>query len=189
MRAGTVRFPLLWGLRQAVLPVATLLVIVWLASHAMTVRWAWETGSAPAPDTELAMPVQGVMPSELSDSYGDLRSGGRRHEAIDIFAARGTPVVAAAPGTVVRRATESLGGRAVYVRTADSTYVHYYAHLATFAPGIDEGTRVDAGDRLGSVGATGNADSYHLHFAVWKQTDPAPPYADQPVNPYPLLTR
>jgi murein DD-endopeptidase MepM/ murein hydrolase activator NlpD len=189
MRTGTIRFPLLWGLQQAVLPVITLVVVLWLASHAMTMRWAWEETAGPASGTaELAMPVQGVSASELTDSYHDRRPGGRIHHAIDIFAPAGTPVRAAASGMVVRRSTESLGGRAVYVRTADSSTVYYYAHLDRFASGLTKGTRVETGDLLGTVGTTGNAGTPHLHFAVWKQTDPGPPYADEPVNPYPLLT-
>jgi len=188
MRAGTVRFPLLWGVRQAVLPIATLAVIVWLVHPAMTVRWTWTPATeSMSRSAELEIPVQGVSPAELSDSYHDPRPGGRTHHAIDIFAARGTPVRAAATGTVVRCSTEPLGGRAVYVRTPGGTHVHYYAHLAQIASGLEAGTPVRTGDLLGTVGATGNADTPHLHFAVWKQTDPAPPYADEPVNPYPLL--
>jgi murein DD-endopeptidase MepM/ murein hydrolase activator NlpD len=187
----SVRFPVWWGVQQAVAPVLVVVAVLWVASPALTVRWVWNVSSpeSSSRETKLAMPVQGVDPSELSDSYLDPRSDGRIHRAIDIFAPIGTPVRAAANGTVVRRSTETLGGNAVYVLTPDSTTVHYYAHLSTVAPGIREGVTVETGDRLGTVGATGNATSYHLHFAVWKQTDPGPPYADEPVNPYPLLTR
>jgi len=202
--SSSVRHPWLWGLRQTLIPLLLFGALVWGAGHGVSVQWSvdvpdvapdtwasWLPGNGSdvmrAPGAALAVPVKGVTPSSLTDSYDDPRSGGRTHHAIDIFAKAGTQVVAAAPGTVIRVADEGLGGTAVYVRTADGAYVHYYAHLFRIAPRVEKGMQVDTGDALGYVGTTGNAKSYHLHFAVWKQHDAAPPYADEPVNPYPLL--
>lgn len=192
MSHATMDEPLLWGLREAMPPLGALLVIGWLASHVVTVSWvgAPDAGTLP-PSTapQLVVPVEGVAASELSDSYLDLRSGGRHHEAIDIMAPHGTPVVAAAAGVVFKRNRERLGGHAVYQFSADSSFVFYYAHLSRFADGVTPGTRVDAGDVVGYVGASGNASTAapHLHFAVWQQTDRSPPWSDRAVNPYPLL--
>lgn len=195
----------MWGLRQALIPLVLFGALLWGAGQGVSVHWSfdvpdvtpdrgasWLPGDGSdvmrAPGAALAVPVKGVSPSSLTDSYTDPRSGGRTHHAIDIFAKAGTQVVAAAPGTVIRVANEGLGGTAVYVRTSNGTYVHYYAHLFRIAPTVENGLQVNTGDVLGYVGTTGNARSYHLHFAVWKQHDSTPPYADEPVNPYPLLT-
>ena len=138
----------------------------------------------------LAIPVVGVRAADLVDTFDDARSEGRIHDAIDILAPRGTPVVAAAPGTVARLFTSERGGLTVYVLDADGRTVYYYAHLDAYAAGLDAGQTVQRGAPLGTVGSTGNAspEAPHLHFAVWQA-----PSADQfwdgtPLNPYPLLT-
>ena len=145
--------------------------------------------SAPALAGALVMPVAGVRPTDLRDTFTAPRSGGRTHHALDVMAPRGTPVVAAAPGRVRRIHTSALGGRTVYVLAADERTVYYYAHLDAYARGLEEGQRLRAGDAIGRVGSTGNASTPHLHFAIWRS-----PYADgfwkgEPVNPYPLLRR
>lgn len=195
MRADTVRFPLLWGLREALWPLGLLVAVLWVAGPALTVSWSGPFESAPPPSkesppssTELHVPVQGVAPSSLRDSFTDPRSGGRAHHAIDIPAARGTPVVAATDGIILKTPSGGLGGRSVYQLSADSTYAFYYAHLSRIASGISSGSTVSAGDVIGFVGATGNATTNHLHFAVWALDDLQPPWSDRPVNPYPLLT-
>jgi len=129
----------------------------------------------------------GNDPAALEDSFTAPRPGGRTHHAIDIPAAQGTPVVASADGVILKTATERLGGRVVYQLSADSMHVYYYAHLARVEATVQNGTRVESGDILGTVGTTGNAQGPHLHFAVWALDDRKPPWADRPVNPYLLL--
>lgn len=199
MRADTVRFPVVWGLWEALWPLGVLAVVLWVASPALTVSWnvpfdatsppAHESGSTPGNSTpgNLQMPVRGVTPSSLADTFTDPRPGGRTHHAIDIPASRGTPVVAAAAGVILKVTTERRGGRAVYQLAADSSRAFYYAHLSRVAGDVARGTRVEAGDVLGTVGATGNASGPHLHFAVWALDDLRPPWSDRSINPYPLL--
>ncbi len=139
----------------------------------------------------LAVPVAGIRVADLVDSYTQSRAGGARvHDAIDIMAPAGTPVVAAAEGTVEKLYfSRGGGGITVYVRSPDSQWSYYYAHLQEYAPGLTEGQRVARGARLGSVGSTGNAGAAgpHLHFAVHRMGPGEPWYEGTPVNPYPLL--
>ena len=137
------------------------------------------------------VPVPGVAPGELTDSFADARDEGERlHQAIDIMAPVGTPVVAAVPGTIERLYRSGAGGNTIYLRSADRRTIHYYAHLAEYAPGLREGQAVRRGQRLGAVGFTGNADpaAPHLHFAILRTT-PDAGWSDPAtaLNPYPLL--
>ncbi|WP_240956876.1 M23 family metallopeptidase [Pseudopontixanthobacter vadosimaris] len=140
----------------------------------------------------LIIPVLNVRSTDLTDTFTDDRRGGRRlHEAIDIMAPEGTSVVAAAPGTVERLFVSQQGGNTIYVRSADRLTIHYYAHLAEYAPGLKEGQRVRRGQRLGSVGSTGNAsiDAPHLHYSILRTTADAEWWEpSNAINPYPLLT-
>jgi murein DD-endopeptidase MepM/ murein hydrolase activator NlpD len=145
----------------------------------------------PAAGGGLVIPVAGVERSELSDSFSDVRGGGTRvHQALDIMAPTGTPVIAAGPGTVEKLFVSADGGNTIYIRSADRSTIHYYAHLDRYAPSLVEGRSVRAGEALGTVGATGNADpsSPHLHFAVMRTSSKAnwwePATA---INPYTLL--
>ena len=144
---------------------------------------------APAATGGLAIPVQGVTAADLTGSFADSR-GGRRHEAIDIMAPAGTPVVAAAAGTVEKLFHSEAGGNTVYVRSADRRTIHYYAHLLAYAPGLAEGQQVRRGQPLGTVGSSGNADptAPHLHFAVL-HTDPAAQWWEPAtaIDPFSLL--
>jgi len=139
----------------------------------------------------LAVPVAGVRVADLVDSYTQARGGGARvHDAIDILAPEGTPVVAAAEGIVEKLYfSRGGGGITVYVRSPDRQWNYYYAHLQEYAPGLTEGQQVARGARLGSVGTTGNAGAAgpHLHFAVHRMGPNDPWYEGTPVNPYPLL--
>jgi peptidoglycan LD-endopeptidase LytH len=139
----------------------------------------------------LAVPVGGIRVEDLVDTYQQSRSGGARvHNAIDIMAPEGTPVVAAAEGVVEKLYfSRGGGGITVYVRSPDQQWIYYYAHLQEYAPGLREGQRVERGARLGSVGSTGNANPAgpHLHFAVHQMGRGEPWYEGTPVNPYPLL--
>jgi murein DD-endopeptidase MepM/ murein hydrolase activator NlpD len=118
----------------------------------------------------LMVPVEGVTPSELTDTFHEARSGGRIHMATDIMAMRGTPVLAAANGRIIKLANNGAGGITVYVADASGRYVQYYAHLMGYAPNVKEGLQVQEGDVIGFVGTTGNAspDAPHLHFQVMR---------------------
>ncbi len=139
----------------------------------------------------LAIPVAGVEADDLVDTFQAARSEGRTHNAIDILAPRGTPVVAASAGTVARLFTSDKGGLTVYVLADDRRTVAYYAHLDAYAPGLRTGQRVRRGQPVGTVGDSGNAvpGNTHLHFALWTTADPADFWDGEPVNPYPLLAR
>lgn len=146
--------------------------------------------AAPAATGGLVVPVQGVAPAALVDTWGQSRENGARvHQAIDIAAAIGTPVVAAADGRVEKLFTSARGGLTVYVRLNDPAWQHYYAHLASYAPGLAEGQAVRAGQVIGTVGETGNVapGSPHLHFAVNRMAPGERWSAGKAVNPYPLL--
>ncbi len=141
--------------------------------------------------TGLAIPVAGVKPNQLVDTYTQARAGGARvHDAIDIMADRGTPVVAAAPGTVEKLFfSDGGGGITVYVRSPDKRWMYYYAHLAGYAPGLAEGQQVKRGTPLGRVGHSGNAnpEGPHLHFAIHRMQPGEGWWEGSAINPYPLL--
>lgn len=131
----------------------------------------------------LYMPVVGVAPYDLSNSWGASRDGGRRkHRGIDIFAPKGTPIVAVADGILSFIGEQPKGGRCLWL-TSESGRSFYYAHLDKWAAGIYEGMEVRTGDLLGYVGNTGNAKytPSHLHFGINEN--------DEMVNPYPILNR
>lgn len=137
----------------------------------------------------LIIPVAGVRAEQLIDTYTAARSEGRVHNAIDIMAAKRTPVLAAADGPVKRLFNSVKGGITLYQLSADSHTVYYYAHLDAYAAGIAEGKMLRQGEVLGYVGDTGNAGAgnYHLHFAVWKISDPKNFWTGEDQNPYLLL--
>ena len=144
-----------------------------------------------APGAALAMPVTGVRASQLTDTFTQARANGTRpHDAIDIMAPAGTPVVAAAAGTLEKLFTSEAGGLTIYIRSPARSYETYYAHLQGYAPGLREGQAIQVGQPLGRVGSTGNAspDGPHLHFSVERVAPDGPFYGGVPVNPYPLLT-
>lgn len=142
-----------------------------------------------APGASLLIPVRGIRPQQLRDSYHDARSGGRVHNAIDIMAPAGTPVLAAADGTIHRLRTGGLGGVTIYQIGTDGRTMYYYAHLQRYAAGIRDGTPVRRGQVIAYVGDTGNAGpgNYHLHFSVGRLPDPQRYWDSENVNPYPLL--
>lgn len=140
-------------------------------------------------DQQLVIPVRGVSAAQLVDTFTDARSAGRVHNAIDIMAPTGTPVFAAAPGYVAKLFISRMGGNTIYVRSFDQRRIYYYAHLSAYAPGLAEKQRVTAGQVIGAVGYSGDANSAapHLHFAI-NDIDPAENWSKGfPINPYPLL--
>ena len=132
----------------------------------------------------LLMPVEGFDPGQLRDTFHAPRSGGRTHRAIDLAAPRGTPLVAVTDGVVRRKHWNALGGKTLYLTSADGRFDYYYAHLDEYAAGVEIGTRVRRGDVLGTVGSTGNARGPHLHFQVLDRSGDG---RGTPVNPYELL--
>jgi peptidoglycan LD-endopeptidase LytH len=137
----------------------------------------------------LVIPVVGKAQRDLVDTFTASRSNGRVHNAIDIMAARGTPVVSAAAGTVEKLHQSALGGITAYVRSDDGQWVYYYAHLDSYAPGLAEGQHLRQGDPIGQVGFTGNASPAgpHLHFGVYRMAPGQRWYQGTAINPYPML--
>ena len=139
----------------------------------------------------LAVPVANVRPEALGDTFAQGRSGGSRvHDAIDIMAPQGTPVLAAAPGTIEKLfLSQGGGGITAYVRSNNKRWVYYYAHLQDYAPGLAEGQVLKRGDLIGRVGSTGNAspEGPHLHFAIHRVQPGDDWHEGTAINPYPLL--
>ncbi len=146
--------------------------------------------SAPAvPASGLLIPVQGVQASQLQDTFADARGTGRVHDAIDIMAAAGTPVLAVADGHVEKLFDSKPGGITLYQFDPSGSHAYYYAHLQGYAAGIVEGKALRRGETIGYVGATGNAspDAPHLHFGVFVLGPERQWWKGKAVNPYPLL--
>lgn len=137
----------------------------------------------------LLVPVQGVLPDQLQDTFTDARSEGRVHDAIDIMAPTGTPVLAVADGTIEKLFTSERGGLTVYQFEPDGVYCYYYAHLDRYADGLTEKQVVKRGDVLGYVGSTGNAspDAPHLHFEIHRLGPEKQWWKGEALNPYPVL--
>jgi peptidoglycan LD-endopeptidase LytH len=159
-----------------------------------------ELPAAPVPEAtvssfvsqvNLIIPVAGVRPEQLLDTFDDARSEGRVHDAIDIAAPAGTPVLAAADGRIVKLFQSERGGTTIYQLGPNQEMIFYYAHLAGYAPGLAEGNTVRQGDVIAYVGDTGNAGAgnYHLHFSIAVVSDPKRYWEGTAINPYPLLRR
>ncbi|CTP87892.1 M23 family metallopeptidase [Xanthomonas graminis] len=147
---------------------------------------------APAPENngaDLLIPVQGVTGDQLQDTFTDARSQGRRHDAIDILAPAGTPVLAVADGNVEKLFDSERGGLTVYQFEPSGRYAYYYAHLQRYADGLAEKQPIRRGQVLGYVGSTGNADpgAPHLHFEVHRLGPEKQWWKGESLNPYPLL--
>jgi murein DD-endopeptidase MepM/ murein hydrolase activator NlpD len=135
----------------------------------------------------LKFPVPGVDMKTVRDDFADSR-GARAHEAIDILAPRGTPVLAVDDGTVARLFKSARGGITVYQFDPTQSFCYYYAHLDRYAFGLREGNAVRKGDVIGYVGTTGNAPpgTPHLHFTIFKLGPEKRWWEGVPVNPYSL---
>lgn len=155
-------------------------------------------GSAPVAIAEglevgpagLVVPVAGIKANQLVDTFTQARANGaRRHDAIDIMAADGTPVFAAADGTIEKLFNSVRGGITIYQRSPDQRWVYYYAHLSAYAPGLVEGQKVKRGQPIGRVGHSGDAspEGPHLHFAINQMAPGEKWWHGVPINPYPLL--
>ncbi|MES2858243.1 MAG: M23 family metallopeptidase [Pseudomonadota bacterium] len=143
-------------------------------------------GAALLPAGQLLVPVQGVTPAQLVDTFTDSRSEGRSHDAIDIMAPHGTPVLAVADGRVEKLFTSRLGGLTVYQFNRERTHAYYYAHLQGYAPGLVEQRELKRGEVLGYVGVTGNSnpDGPHLHFAIFELGPEKQWWKGTAINPF-----
>lgn len=149
--------------------------------------------SALLADRALGLPIVGLKASDIQDTFAQARGGGgeRRHEATDILAARGTPVVAVDTGIIAKLFTSKPGGLTIYQFNPAQTHAYYYAHLDKYADGLRESVLVKNGDVIGYVGTTGNSDpnTPHLHFAIFELGPEKRWWEGKPINPYPLLMR
>jgi murein DD-endopeptidase MepM/ murein hydrolase activator NlpD len=138
----------------------------------------------------LIIPVEGVDASRVRDSYTAAR-GGRTHDAVDIMAPRGTAVIAADAGTILRLRNNEAGGITIYQLDPEERFVYYYAHLDRYQDGLAEGMTIRQGDVLGFVGTTGNAPKNlpHLHFQVMLYRGRGQYWGGEPINPHPFFTR
>jgi murein DD-endopeptidase MepM/ murein hydrolase activator NlpD len=139
----------------------------------------------------LIIPVAGVRPEQLRDTFSESRAEGRIHDAIDIPAPRGTQVIAAADGPIVKLFHSERGGTTIYQLSVDGKFVYYYAHLDRYAEGLTEGRFIRQGETIAYVGDTGNAGpgNYHLHFSIAEISNPRDFWHGVNVNPYPLLRK
>lgn len=183
---------------QTIAVTAVLTSAAWLAAGLVLYARPGDASPREAPPAEaadqgrLVVPVEGVRREQLTDTWGQSRAGGARaHEAIDIMARRGTPVLAAAAGTVERLFVSARGGNTIYVRSPDRRTIYYYAHLDGYAPGLAERQQVRAGQTIAFVGSTGDAspDAPHLHFGMSMARPDEGWWEGRVINPYPLLRR
>jgi len=146
--------------------------------------------AASAVHGKLLVPVQGIRLANLSNTYDQPRGNQRQHEALDIMAPKGTPVLAASDGKVAKLFTSKPGGTTLYQFDPLEKYAYYYAHLDRYADGIKEGMDLKRGDVIGYVGVTGNSDpnAPHLHFAVFELTPEKQWWKGTPLNPFPLMS-
>lgn len=146
--------------------------------------------SAVALPSGLVVPVQGVAPSSLSPTFDDDRGEGRVHEALDIMAPAGTPVLAVADGHVEKLFDSDRGGLTIYQFEPTGRYAYYYAHLERYAPDLEEGAALRQGQVIGYVGSSGNADpaAPHLHFAIFLLGPEKRWWEGTPIDPWPLLS-
>ncbi|HWN42270.1 MAG TPA: peptidoglycan DD-metalloendopeptidase family protein [Thermoanaerobaculia bacterium] len=138
---------------------------------------------------DLVLPVQGIRPEQLQNTFEDSRGGGRVHEAIDIMAPRNTPVMAVEDGKIAKLFTSKQGGLTIYQFDPTETYAYYYAHLERYADGLKEGMALRRGQVVGYVGSSGNAnpEGPHLHFAIFRLTPEKRWWDGAPINPFPVL--
>lgn len=133
-----------------------------------------------------AVPVAGVAADKLVDSFDEMRGGTRRHNAIDIMAARNTPVVSVTAGRVLKLHNSVAGGLTLYASDATNRYIFMYGHLDSYRPGLVEGATLKRGEVIGFVGSTGNANPLgpHLHFVVTRSDNVKEWWKGTPINPY-----
>jgi murein DD-endopeptidase MepM/ murein hydrolase activator NlpD len=143
----------------------------------------------PLTSRNLGLPVQHMKLSDMVDTFKQSRNGGRSHEATDIVAPRGTPVLAVDDGTVVKLFMSVAGGRTIYEFDPSEHFCYYYAHLDGYETHLAEGAHVRRGQVIGYVGTTGNAppNSPHLHFGITAIAADKKWWGGTPIDPYPIL--
>ncbi|MBJ6983293.1 M23 family metallopeptidase [Luteimonas sp. MC1750] len=156
---------------------------------AATTRATRAVAPVPLP-SGLVVPVQGIAPASLTPTFDDDRGEGRVHEALDIMAPTGTPVLAVADGHVEKLFDSDRGGLTIYQFEPSGRHAYYYAHLDRYAPGLAEGQALRQGEVIGYVGSTGNADpaAPHLHFAIFLLGPEKRWWEGTPIDPWPLLS-
>jgi murein DD-endopeptidase MepM/ murein hydrolase activator NlpD len=161
-------------------------LILTTAAHSQS----WDDFAALA-SRNLGLPISNLKRADIRDSFNEIRADGKPHEATDIIAPRGMPVLAIGDGTVTKLFYSRFGGNTVYEFDPPQTYCYYYAHLDRYASRTREGMSVHKGDLLGYVGSTGNAspDAPHLHFAIFRLGPEKQWWAGTAINPYPLLMK
>ena len=140
----------------------------------------------------LGLPLQNLKRADIGrDTFDEVRANGKLHQATDIMAPRGTPVLAIGDGTVTKLFYSRIGGNTVYEFDPLQTYCYYYAHLDGYASGIREGMSVHKGDVLGYVGSSGDASpaAPHLHLAIFRLSPGKYWWEGTAINPYPLLMK
>ena len=137
----------------------------------------------------LLVPVAGADMSKVGDSFDEPRDGGRTHRAIDILAPRGTPILSADDGRILRMSNSSLGGITMYTIDPEERLVYYYAHMDRYNDAMSPGRDIVKGDTLGYVGTTGNApkDTPHLHFQVMRWPADGKYWDGDPIDPFEAL--
>jgi murein DD-endopeptidase MepM/ murein hydrolase activator NlpD len=147
--------------------------------------------AAPVADSRpgIGLPIVGLQAKDIQDTFSQLRDGTRQHEATDILAPRGTPVLAVDAGTIKKLFNSKPGGLTVYQFDPAAVYCYYYAHLDRYRENLKEGMTVNRGDLIGYVGTTGNApaNTPHLHFAIFKVGPEKRWWEGRAINPYPFL--
>ena len=134
----------------------------------------------------LTLPVTGISAARLHDTYTQARAAGAPHEALDIMAPNGTPVLAVEDGRIAKLFLSKPGGITLYQFDPGGMYAYYYAHLDRYADGIAEGVSVRKGEVIAYVGSTGNAlpEAPHLHFAIFRLGPERQWWRGTPVNPF-----
>ena len=162
-----------------------------------TSSWAHNESSVSKDDYDelmrerLTLPIQGLRPGDIQDTFDQGRANGKPHEATDILAPRGTPVLAMVDGWIQKLFTSVPGGLTIYEFDPQEVYCYYYAHLDHYAEGLMEGMQVKRGTVIGYVGTTGNApaNTPHLHLAIFKLGPEKRWWQGTPINPYPILRK
>jgi murein DD-endopeptidase MepM/ murein hydrolase activator NlpD len=142
------------------------------------------------PALRISLPMKDLRASDIHDTFKERRGGGTRaHEATDIMAARGTPVLAVNDGKIEKLFLSKPGGNTIYQFDPSERYCYYYAHLDHYADGLIAGKQVHRGEIIAYVGSTGNADpsAPHLHFEIHLLTQEKRWYTGTAIDPYPYL--
>lgn len=161
-----------------------------VTAAAVAVAPSGSVAGTPASPPALLLPVQGISAKQLRDTFDEGRDGEKRgHEAIDILAPRGTPVLAVDDGRIAKLFLSSPGGITIYQFDPSGQFAYYYAHLDRYSAGLAEGQTVRRGSVIGYVGFTGNTtpDTPHLHFAIFRLGPEKQWWKGEPINPFGYL--